>query len=71
MIAQQRTIRPCGCSYQRKKDWGYHLWKRVPGSPWEALGGGSLEAVNNALKNRAFKALVKCQGCGAEMLRDY
>lgn len=71
-VIRKETILPCGCKYQLEKDWGYDLQKRVPPPKhWEGIGWGSLETVNKVLRGRTFKALVRCRGCGAELIREY
>ena len=61
----------CRCEYQEAKPWGYQLWKRSDGDEyWESVGRGALSTVRNAAAKIDAPILVKCRGCGREMLRE-
>lgn len=67
----RKQLVACLCDYQSKKDWGYSLFIRSEPEYWRPLGHGSIETINKALSFLEPKALVKCRGCGAELLREY
>jgi len=62
----------CDCEYQHAKPWGYQLWRRGTGDEyWETVGRGALSTVKKAAEKIDAPILVKCRGCGREMLREY
>ena len=66
------TIKPCKCRYQKEHPWGYYLWSWIGGrASWKALwiAPNIEEALTHAEQFQAV--LIKCNGCGAEMLREY
>lgn len=69
----QALVSGCNCEYQHAKPWGYQLWKRVDegGEYWETMGRGSLSQIQKAVMKIDRPVLVKCRGCGCEMLREY
>jgi hypothetical protein len=64
----------CRCKYQAEKSWGYHLWKWVGGrKSWKGLGSATHieHVVKYAAQKKLPTILIKCNGCGNEMIREY
>lgn len=72
--SKPRLVSRCQCKYQAEKSWGYHLWKWVGGrKSWKGLGSTthSEDVVKYAAEKKLPTILIKCNGCGSEMLREY
>lgn len=70
----QRLVKRCDCPQQAAKSWGYALWKWIGGrKPWHPIGTATHvdDVAKYAEKKNLQTILIKCQGCGAEILRQY
>lgn len=63
------SLRPCRCRYQQEKDWGYETMEWRGG--WVSIAAGvNLGDAAVAAARCKRGVLVRCLGCGAELLRQ-
>ena len=71
---QQRFVRRCHCRYQAEKPWGYDLCEWVGGrKSWKNHGSATHpeDIVKYADDKKLKTILVRCNGCGADVHREY
>ena len=69
-----RFVRRCWCKAQSEKALGYDLCEWVGGrKSWKNHGGATYpeDIVKYASDKRLKTILVRCNGCGADVLREY
>jgi hypothetical protein len=71
---QQRFVRRCRCRYQAERAWGYDLCEWIGGrKSWKNHGKATHpEDVVKYASDKGLKTiLIRCNGCGADVLREY
>ena len=69
-----RIVRRCHCNYQAEKAWGYDLCEWVGGrKSWKNHGSATNpeDVVKYAAKKGLKTILIRCNGCGADVFREY
>ena len=67
-------VRRCHCRYQAEKSWGYDLCEWVGGrKSWKNHGKATHpeDLVKYAADNGLKTILIRCNGCGSDVLREY
>lgn len=65
-------LQVCKCRYQQEKNWGYSIHKYVGGRKyWRGIGHTTSLETAEAIIASLPVALVRCNGCGGELLREH
>lgn len=71
--SQQRVVRRCACKYQTSSGgaWGYNLQRWTGNPAWEDMGNATHVADVEKSARKYLTILIRCNGCGMDILREY
>lgn len=69
--APRKRLQACRCRFMAEKNWGYDIQKYVGGHKyWKPIGCAPTIETAEAIIASYRAVLVRCNGCGKELLRD-